>query len=76
MKNNKVLIIILIVAVTALEGLICLGTIAKNEEDFTYCKRRIYEFDEIAKGCDKFFKNESWYKTYIKEVEKNYQNLK
>ena len=50
----------------------------KQEKDaeFTYCKRRIYEFDEIAKGCDKYFKNESWYKTYIKEVEKNYKNLK
>lgn len=50
--------------------------VAKSEEEFTYCKRRLYEFDEIEKGCDKYFKNESWYKTYINEVEKNYQNLK
>ena len=76
MKKNNILMIMLIILVVVIGGCLMIKVKQEKDAEFTYCKRRIYEFDEIAKGCDKYFKNESWYKTYIKEVEKNYKNLK
>ena len=75
MKKN-ILLVIAIVLIVIIGVLTLLEMKNRKEEEFTYCKRRIYEFDEIAKGCDKYFSNEDWYKTYMKEVNKNYESLK
>lgn len=60
-------------------GLISFGLfydyLEKRENDFNVCKRVLYEEDYIGKNCDRFFKNDKWYKDYMKIVDKNYQDL-
>ena len=46
----------------------------KAEEN--YCVRHLIEQDEIDKGCDKCFKNDKWYKEFMKDIDKKYQKLR
>ena len=32
--------------------------------------------DKIDNGCDKYFKNDKWYKEFMKDIDKKYQKLR
>ena len=66
------------VLIVLLGLLICLYLRASYIEvkaERNYCVRYLIEQDKIDNGCDKYFKNDKWYKEFMKDIDKKYQKL-
>ncbi len=47
-----------------------------NNAEKNRCVRIIVNEDEIATGCDRYFKNDKWYKDFMKQMYEEYNKIK
>lgn len=74
MKNKK--IILIIGAVALVTGCYFSQIVKDNrnikekekeQEQALKCYKWLYDYDDIATGCEKYFQHDTWYQEYIKE---------
>ena len=77
MKNKK--IILIIGAVALVTGCYFSKIItdnknikekAKEQQQALKCYKWLYNYDDIATGCEKYFKSDTWYQDYLNSQKK------
>lgn len=75
----KELYLILVIMLLCFIGKAVMENINENKRDEIEnmkCIRILVNEDEIANGCDKYFQNDKWYKDFMADIMREYEEMK